>query len=130
MNNSKNISASWWWLVISILLVIIIYWRWFFTANIYTWGDWGYHNKEFIGELFQPPQAWHREFLGLVDIGIPQYPTTRLFYSMLAHLFRPEIYDRLIFMFPSVLIPSISVFLLVENVTKNRLAAFVGSMVY
>lgn len=127
---SKPRVSFFFWLGLSLLISILAYWRWFFTPDIYAWGDWGYHNLEFIRQLFGPPQAWHPEFLGLVDIGLPQYVSARLFYSILAHFLPFVGYDRLVFLIPSVLVPAVSVYLLAYHTTKNPLAGFVSSIVY
>lgn len=118
------------WLTLSVLVCVIVYWRWFFTLNIFAWGDWGYQNREFIRQLFWIPQAWHREFLGMVDIGLPQYLIARLFYAAAAQIVPFVLYDRLVFLWPCVLLPAFSIFLLVKKVTKNAFSGFTGVLVY
>ncbi len=117
-------------LILSILIAVVGYWRWFFTPDIYAWGDWGFHWPEIIRPFFWYPQGWLPEFLGMVDIGLSQYLTTRFLYSLYAHFLPFVGYDRLVFLVPSVLAPAVGVYLLVRNTTRSAFAGVAGSLVY
>src|SRR6266567_1938714 len=97
----KILRSTTFWLSLSILVCVTAYWRWIFTLDIFAWGDWGYQNQEFMRQLLSFPQAWHREFFGVVDIGLPQYMTARLFPAALAQFLPFVLYDRIVFLIPT-----------------------------
>lgn len=126
----KLFRSTTFWLLLSLSVSVIAYWRWFFTFDIFTWGDWGYQNQEFIKSLFYFPQVWHREFMGVIDIGLPQYFTARLLYSAFAQFLPFVGYDRIVFLWPVVLAPTIGIFLLAKQNSQNAFAGFIGVIVY
>jgi len=129
MWNRKK-SSTVFWILATVFLSTVIYRKWFFTANLYTWGDWGFDFSETVREWLRPPQVWIDAFLGRVDIGLSQYLPVRVFYGILSQFLTFVWFDRVVFLFPSVILPAIGVFLLVKSITKNNIAAFIGPLVY
>lgn len=118
------------WLLLSLLISVGTYWRWIFTDWIFTWGDWGFFYQETAKQWLTLPQSWSYAGLGSVDIGLPLYPTARLALAVFSQVFDYSPTIRLVYLFPSAIFPSLSIFLLVWYVTRNKVAAFIGSLVY
>lgn len=119
-----------WELLVVLLISVLIYNKWFFSNDIFGWGDWGFLYSDTVKEWFSLPRSWMGAGLGYVDIGLSTYLPVRLFYGILAHFLEFNYFDKIVFLFPSVIIPCIGSFLLVKNITKNNIAAIVGSFVY
>lgn len=127
---NKIVNSRFVGLLVVIVISIITYNKWFVTSNIFGWGDWGFLFSDTVKEWFSVPSAWVGAGLGYVDIGLSMFVPVRIFYGFLAHFMEFRYFDRIIFLFPSVIISSIGSFLLVKKITKNTIAAIVGSFVY
>ena len=126
----KVVNSRFGGLLVALFISVLVYNKWFFSTSIFGWGDWGYLFSETVKEWATLPSAWIEAGLGYIDIGLSMYVPVRLFYGLLAHLMDFNYFDRLVFLFPSVVVPAIGSFLLVKKVTKNNFAALVGSFVY
>src|SRR3989344_8866599 len=123
----KVVNSRFGGLLVALFISVLVYNKWFFSTSIFGWGDWGYLFSETVKEWATLPSAWIEAGLGYIDIGLSMYVPVRLFYGLLAHLMDFNYFDRLVFLFPSVVVPAIGSFLLVKKVTKNNFAALVGS---
>lgn len=119
-----------WGLLVALFVVVLVYNKWFFSSDIFGWGDWGFLFSSTTKEWLTVPGVWVGAGLGYVDIGLSMYVPVRLFYGFLAHFMEFNYFDKIVFLFPSVIIPCIGSFLLVKKIIKNDIAAIVGSFVY
>ena len=113
-----------------LLFVIGIYRPWFGTLDTFTWGDWGWYFAETVKPWMDFPRIWFTGSMGGIDVSIFQYLPNRLFYGALAQIFQFEVFDRVVFILPSVIFPIITSFILVRYLTKSNIAASVGAMTY
>lgn len=129
--HSKIFRSTVSWILFSLVISIAIYWKWFFTNEIYAWGDWGFLYRETMQEWLSMPQIWSNASLGSVDIGLSMYLPVKFGFGSLAQLGLDNIWvNKIVFFLPSIIVPTVSMFLLVKQVTKNNFAALVGSIVY
>jgi hypothetical protein len=113
-----------------LLVAVLVYNKWFLTNSIFGWGDWGFHFTETAREWFSWPSVWASSGLGSVDISLFMYLPVRVFESLLSHYFDFNYFDKIVFLYPSVIISAVGAFLLVKSVLKNTTAAIIGSFVY
>lgn len=119
------------WLPFTGVLVscVLIYWRVFLTADIFTWGDWGWYFSETVRQWLQMPQLWTNSPLGGVDISLTMYIPVRLAYGFLSQFMAFQYFDRIVFLVPSVLTSVISGYLLGKYITKSSLGGAVAATV-
>lgn len=117
-------------LVVILLVSVSVYNKWFFTNGIFGWGDWGFNFAETAREWLTWPSVWVSSGLGSVDISLFMYLPVRVFEGLLSRYFDFNYFNKIVFLWPSVIIPAVGTFLLVKNVTKSTIAAIVGSFVY
>lgn len=118
------------WLLLCLIFVVGVYRVWFFTLNTFTWGDWGWYFAQTVRPWLDVPRIWLAGPFGGIDFSIFQYLPNRLLYSALAYWFPSEVFDRIVFLLPSVILPTISGFFLIKYLTKNNLSASIGSLMY
>ncbi len=111
-------------------ICILIYGKWFFTKDIFTWGDWGWYFPETVRPWLDYPRIWFAGPFGGIDVGIFQYLPARLVYSILARFTDFAIFDRIVFLLPSVLFPAFSSFIFLKYITKKNLAAIIGTLIF
>lgn len=116
-----------------IAILIIVYGRWFFNLDILTSGDWPYAVKNAIIDQYLGFLDIWRGNTGfgnlILDIGqAPSY----IFYGIFAKFlgFEYNISERIIHLLPIAVITPLSSYFLLKNYFKNRISAFVGSIIY
>jgi len=123
----KWTKQTWWYLAILTLISICCYWFWFFNWGIITAGDWGYLGLKASRELWNLPSMIDR--FGKVSLTVQNVPIFAI-WGGLSYFFNFEVVSRLVYLFPSVLLPLWGSFVLTRYTTKSDLAAFVGSIVF
>lgn len=118
---------TWWYLAILSLISVLCYWFWFFNWGTITSGDWGYLGLSASRELWSLPSMIDR--FGKVSLTIQNVPIFAV-WGGLSYFFSFEIVSRLVYLFPSVLLPLYGSFVLTRYCTKSDLAAFVGATVF
>jgi len=113
-----------------LVFMVVIYWPYFGTLDTFTWGDWGWYFPETAKTWFDFPRIWFTGSMGGIDVSIFQYVPNRLLYGALAQNFPFEVFDRAVFILPSVIFPTVSAFLLIKYLSRSSTAAAVGSMVF
>lgn len=121
------------WTIAYVLLIALIYHQWFFNLGVKTHGDWGYHTKQALDTFrLNYFSAWlSDESFGRIVPDIGQAPTYAL-YGVLSSVFHVPfaISERLIHLWPAVLVAPIASYLLVKSILKNKIAAILGSIIY
>lgn len=121
------------WAIAYVLLIALIYHQWFFNFGVRTHGDWGYHTKQALDTFrLNYFSAWlSDESFGRVVPDIGQAPTYAL-YGFFSSVFNLNfaISERLIHLWPAVLVAPIASYLLVKDVLKNNVAAVLGAIIY
>lgn len=124
------------WLIFAISINILVHHLWFFTLNIFTYGDAGFTFIEKIKEMVVP-SYWGTTGFGSVPLMPNYYPVEMtigfasrlLAFLGLENVGIPIIQQMFFYGLPGLL-GSIFSFKLVEKLTGKKLAGFVGSLVY
>jgi len=116
-------------LVCVLILPILIHWMWFLKFDILTNGDWWFFFKETQLTFFSLPYIWTSNTLGSVFLNASSY-FSYLFTGLLGFVDNFPLSERLIYFWPSVLVSSLSAYMLVKKILNNKIAAIVGSFVY
>src|SRR5450756_1254175 len=117
-----------------VLLVInlIVFHKWFFNFSTLTYGDWFQHLNVTSREALSLPYMWESSNLALG--GVPALPTSYPITAMeglIARLgFGWPVIQRLLYLWPLVIVGALGSYYLVKRITKTELPAFVGSIVY
>lgn len=119
------------YLIILLLIVISIsHWKWFFDYSILTYGDWSFFFKDTQKELVHLISLWNNySNFGITNIGISASPYI-LMYSILANIASFAVTERLVFLWPSIIISCLSSYFLVKKITKSEIASVIGSFVF
>ncbi len=126
-NEEKYTKKTWIYLLILTLITVCCYWFWFFDWGAITAGDWGYLSQTASRELWNWPSMIDR--FGKVNLTIQTAPIFAI-WGALSYFFNFEIISRLVYLFPSVLIPLYGSFVLNKYILKSDLGAFVGAIVF
>lgn len=124
LNNSKSL-----YLLGLLTILLLVYWRWFFDFSVLTSGDWGFLHPETAKEYFQLPFAWSANSFGEVGLTISQYPY-RFILGLLSNFADFFLTERILFLWPCVLLSLFGSFSLIKKITKSEIAAMVGTLVY
>jgi hypothetical protein len=116
-------------LVLVILVNLAIYWKWFFTFGIMTHGDWGFLFAESVKENFLHASIWSESGLGSLIITSSSYPV-RFIWGFLSFFMDFGLSERVLYLWPSVLVTSIGIFFLINKICRTNISALVGSFVY
>jgi hypothetical protein len=111
------------------LLVIdlIVFHEWFFSFSNLTWGDWWFFSSK---GLLTIPYMWDAGTLFGLPLAPSFYPISALG-GLLANMgFGFPVIERVLYMWPAVIVGSLGSYYLCRRITKSELAAFVGSIVY
>lgn len=116
-----------------IILFSVVYNRWIFNLGILTSSDWPYFFNQTLTSLrIHYFSLWLGDVsLGRVVFDVSQAPTYAL-YGLLAKIFNISyaINERIIHFWPIVVITPISIYLLLNKIFKNKIAIFVGILVF
>ena len=123
----KWTNQSWWYLIILNFIAILSYWFWFFDWGMITAGDWGFLGPQASRELWDLPSMIG--LTGRTNLTIQTAPIFAL-WGGLSYFFGFEVVSRLVYLFPSVFIPVIGMFVLGKHILKSDLAGFVASIVF
>lgn len=95
--------------------------------------DWRYYYPETLKEWFNYPFIWAGSTVGGafggVNLIISMHPIFYL-WGYLSNFFDYTVTERLLYLYPSVFLPGLSSFYLVRHITKNNVAALIGSFVF
>ena len=115
------------WVLVLLSINLVVFYRWF-VFSILTWGDWGFH---FARSMAGYPFIWNPQSqFGTVNLAVTGWPLYFLYGLVGIAGQNSNIADKVLLFIPMVLIWSFSSYLLIEKITKSRIAAFVGSLVY
>lgn len=116
-------------LLILLLIALVTHWRWFFNYSILTYGDWGFFFTEKMKEFLSFPFLWSRLGFGAVDFGLSMYPAY-LLYGFLSKFTDFAVSERIVYLFPSILLATAGSYFLLKKYCKSDFGPFVGSLVY
>jgi len=120
-----------WGLVASLLIpLILIYWRWFFTLDVFTYGDWWWYFRDTATSWLSIPQVWLHSGFGSVDIGLSQYLIVKLLYPVLSLFWDFPMFDRFVFLLPSVIFPALSSYYLAKKILKENVGVLASVLVF
>jgi len=115
-----------------VVINLIVFHEWFFRFSYLTWGDWQQPYTIVSKELFTLPYIWSN-FRGSLG-GLNAFPSFYPLYflqGLLANMgIGYAVIERLLYMWPLVIVSSLGSYYLFKEVTKSELAAFVGSIAY
>ncbi len=117
------------YIIICILIGVLSFNAWFFSFSILTKGDWGYYNPTAQHELLSLPSIWDSRGMGTVNISTSFYPTDVL-WGLLSHITSYAVSERIIWLWPSILIAVVSSFLLLKKILRHQTSALIGSLVF
>lgn len=123
----KYTKKTWIYLGVLTLITVCCYWFWFFDWGAITAGDWGYLSQNASRELWNWPSMIDR--FGRVNLTIQTVPIFAI-WGGLSYFFDFAVISRLIYLFPSVLVPLYGSFVLNKYILKSDLGAFVGAIVF
>lgn len=119
--------------ILFVLLIGIAYNQWIFHWGILSYGDWYFFHRESLETIrFSFFHLWISDFsLGSVNIGLGQAPTYAL-YGVFAYVFGwgYAISSRIIHLLPIIIFTPLLSYVLLWKLTRNKLAAAVGTLVY
>ena len=119
--------------LISLLLIsIFTHWRWVFTFQLITHGDWVFSSKQALDTLRANYfSIWMSDnSLGRVLLDVGQAPTYFLYGVFSKYLgFGFEYSERIVHLYPVVFAAPIGVFSYLRRITKNEFASFLGSII-
>ncbi len=117
-------------LVALLVINLAVFHDWFFSSGIFTYGDWGQNFRELSEGYFALPQIWLTDGLGTTNLAASIYPL-RLIEGIIAKIgVEWPLIERLLFLWPSVLLPAFSSFWLARAVIGSNLGSAVASLVY
>lgn len=118
------------WISAILLVVLATYWRWFYQPlSILTYGDWWHYNREQMSEQLAWPTILTNENFGGINLGISMYPVS-LAFGVLSKYMPFGLIERIIFLWPSIIVCALGSYYLGWKVTKRHDAAFIQSMVF
>ncbi len=118
--------------IITILVLISLFSHpeWVKSFSVLTHGDWLYQNQATLKEFFAFPAIWSGTSIGGINITGSFYPF-RLAFGLLSKLnLSYGIIERLVFMWPILIISPIASYVFLKKLFNNSLGAFIGSFVY
>jgi hypothetical protein len=113
----------------ALILGISIYHFWFFNKGILVQGDWNYYTHITQSQLLRLLPGWTSNGLGQVNASASFYPLDLLWGSS-SHLFNFAVSERLIFMFPSVIVAILGSYGFLYELFKNKTAALLASLLF
>jgi len=117
-------------IIILLFLSAITHWQWTLSTSILAHGDWYYQSQNTLRELLSFPTIWSTSSFGVVGITNSFYPF-QLLYGILANIgFDYGVSERIIFLWPILIVCPLGSYFLLRKLFNNNLAAFVGSLVY
>jgi hypothetical protein len=117
------------YVAIAIAIAVIGYGAWFFSYHSLFNGDWAYYNLLSQKQLLRLPSIWDGRALGSINISASFYPTD-LLWGTFARFTNFAVSERIIFLWPSIIIAAAGSFLFLKTMSKFRIAALIGSFVY
>lgn len=117
--------------IILFVIVIFAHFNWFFSDKIVTSGDWRFHNIPTMIEWLSMPYAWNGQMnIGSYDQSLPFYGF-KVIYGLLSVFDIPfNISERLLFLWPSVLITTFGMYYLAKKVFESPLVGLFSSLIY
>ncbi|HVQ44193.1 MAG TPA: carbohydrate binding domain-containing protein [Candidatus Saccharimonadia bacterium] len=116
-----------------ILLNILVYRVWFLGFGIMTHGDWSYVSRVSADTLrIHYFSLWLSDYsFGRILVDVGQAPTYA-FYGFLSAALQIDfaLAERLVHLWPAVLLTPLGAFFLVWKIFKNRIAAILGAIIY
>ena len=118
-------------LTILLITSIIFYHSWFLPGNI-RWGDFGSWFNEKAADYIEKPYLWDSTMNGgwYSLLGIPFYPVLHIEGLLTLINVDFNIFSRLFFFYPFVLLTPIFMYLLTYHLFKNRIVSFFSSLLF
>ncbi len=117
------------YLYIALLSNVLIHYQWFFSSSVFTYGDAYVSFPEQLRQITSF-QVWSASTLG----GIEQMPSAYPYFRISGFLARIglsyAVIQRIIFLWPIVIVGSIGSYLLVKKVSKSGVGGLVGSIIF
>lgn len=113
-----------------LLIAVVTHWRWFYEPNsVLTYGDWWYYSQESLSELFRLPLVLTSDNFGGVNQGISMYPII-LAFGALSRFVSFGLIERIVYLWPSIIISSLGGYYLGWKITKSYSSSFILSVVF
>lgn len=132
MTDLKNANSRKIDIVILFLFSLVLH-RGYFYPGFMTRDDWAFHYKEQLTEWFSPPYAWRAESsLSTMKLGwFTKYPifVTCGFFAKFFYL-DFNIIERILFFFPLVILPTLSMYYLTYHLFERRMVCFFSTILY
>lgn len=115
---------------------MVVYWRWIFQNSLFSWGDFSFFMKfpEAWKYWIATPLAWDTVFsgtgFGQYNIIMSSYPLYHLLAGFVFIGVKLTLVLKLFIFIPSIIFPVLFSYILIHHLTKNKIASFVGSLVY
>lgn len=117
------------YLFILLIISVVIHKIWFFSQAILTSGDWGFHFHENLLGFLQLPSIWTTAGNGSIDFGLSSYPIIVL-WGFFGSLCSFSCAERILYMYPAIIVAITSSYYLSRYITKSNLAAAVGAICF
>ena len=112
-----------------LVLPVFVYWFWFLKFDVLTAGDWGFYFKDTQLTFLSFPYTWVLTSFGGVSVSMSSFFS---FFATgtLSFLNNFPLSERLIYMWPAVLLSPICSYVLLKKILSDRLPAVIGSFVF
>ncbi len=118
------------WFLFPVLFTLFVYRVWFFSTAILTSADWNLQLPEALNQYLSFPYIWLTDSFGSINITSSFYPFN-IYFGVLHKLHLPYgILERLVFLFPIVIVSSVGIYLLLKRFYSSRAAILVGFFVF
>lgn len=118
-------------LMVAIVTVIFAHYSWFSNVSIISSGDWNFQNIITMKDWFSWPYAWDTQInLGNYN-SLQSFYGYRLIFGILSNFNIPfNISERILFLWPSVLIATLGMYFLAKKKLKSPIAGLFSSLIY
>jgi hypothetical protein len=116
-------------LILVMLVTAVVEWRWLFRVDILTAGDWGYFFSQSQQSLLYLPSIWDPTGLGQINVDA-SISIINLGWGLLGHITSFALSERILFMWPIVLLLSAGGFWFLYNQFNSSVAAVVGMLIF
>jgi len=120
-----------WYLILIFVLPLIIYWRWFFSTGSLVYNDLPFYFDETLRELPLGPQLWIDHFqFGHINQTPFTFPIDFLVGIFARFGLQWTLILRLIYIYPIAILSLLAPYLLIKELTGNKIGSFIGALVF